>query len=126
MLSGATFWTTTHGAPGNAAKRAREFESQGWSGMGIVDSQNLSGDVYVAAALAAEATKTLLLATAVTNPYTRHPATAAAAAATLQAESSGRFVLGLGRGDSALAHIGLAPVPLRQFEAHARRLQGYL
>jgi 5,10-methylenetetrahydromethanopterin reductase len=119
-------WTGSHGVPGNAGPQARRLEDEGWTGMGIVDSQCLSGDPYVAAALAAAATTRLKLATAVTNPVTRHPAVAATSAASVQAESGGRFVLGIGRGDSALAYIGLAPAPPAQFERHLTRLQGYL
>ena len=119
-------WTPGVGIPGFAAPRARRVEAEGWTGMGIVDSQCLSGDPYVAAALAGAATSTLKLATAVTNTATRHPSVAATAAASVQAETGGRFVLGIGRGDSALAYIGLAPAPPRQFERHLERLQGYL
>jgi 5,10-methylenetetrahydromethanopterin reductase len=62
----------------------------------------------------------------VTNPVTRHPAVAATAIATVQGESGGRAVLGIGRGDSALAHLGLAPAPVPVFERYLERLQGYL
>jgi 5,10-methylenetetrahydromethanopterin reductase len=67
-----------------------------------------------------------MLATGVTNPVTRHPAAAAAAIATVQAESDGRAVLGIGRGDSALAHLGLSPAPVAVFRRYLVRLQGYL
>jgi len=107
--------TARIGVPGYAAARVRRVEAEGWTGMGIVDSQCLSGDPYVAAALAGAATSRLKLATAVTNTATRHPAVAATAAASVQAEIGGRFVLGIGRGDSALAYIGLAPAPPAQF-----------
>lgn len=120
------FWTGGHGVPGFAAARAPQLEDEGWSGMGIVDSQCLSGDPYVAAAMGGAVTSRLKLATAVTNSVTRHPAAAATAAASVQAETGGRFVLGIGRGDSALAYIGLAPAPLAQFDRHLERLQGYL
>jgi 5,10-methylenetetrahydromethanopterin reductase len=119
-------WTPGPGIPGRAGDYARRLEAEGWTGMGIVDSQCLSGDPYVAATLAGAATSTLKLATAVTNTVTRHPAAAATAAASVQAETGGRFVLGIGRGDSALAYIGLAPAPLGQFAHHVERLQGYL
>jgi 5,10-methylenetetrahydromethanopterin reductase len=119
-------WTPGTGIPGRAGEHARRLEAEGWTGMGIVDSQCLSGDPYVAAAMAGAATSTLKLATAVTNTVTRHPAAAATAAASVQAETGGRFVLGIGRGDSALAYIGLAPAPLGQFANHLARLQGYL
>jgi 5,10-methylenetetrahydromethanopterin reductase len=119
-------WTPGPGVPGRSADAARKLESEGWTGMGIVDSQCLSGDPYVAAAMACGATSTLKVATAVTNTATRHPAVAATAAASVQAESGGRFVLGIGRGDSALAYLGLAPAPVGQFAKHLERLQGYL
>lgn len=125
-MSATEVWTAGVGVPGRAVERARRMEAEGWTGMGIVDSQCLSGDPYVAVALAGAATTTLRLATAVTNSVTRHPAVAAASAASVQAETGGRFVLGIGRGDSALAHLGLAPAPPAQFEHHLERLQGYL
>ena len=40
----------------------------------------------------------------------------ASAAATLQAESGGRAVLGIGRGDSALRQIGRHPVHVDELE----------
>src|SRR5262249_11109262 len=40
--------------------------------------------------------------------------------------SNGRAVLGIGRGDSALAHLGRAPARLAQFERYLRQLQTYL
>ncbi len=112
--------------PRSAVKQARRAEDEGWDGLGLVDSQNLAGDPYIELALAAHATTSLRLGTAVTNPITRHPATMATAIATVQAESSGRAVLGIGRGDSALAHLGLAPAPVASFERFLARLQGYL
>ena len=112
--------------PGVAAPTAAWAEGAGWDGMLVVDSQNLSGDPYVALAMAAKETSTLGLGTGVTNPATRHPAVTASAIATVQAESRGRATLGIGRGDSALAHLGLAPAPLAVFDDYLRRLQAYL
>ena len=114
------------GIPGFSVRQARRAEDEGWDGIGFVDSQNLAADPFVELALAAQATTTLRLATAVTNPLTRHPAAMAAAAATVQAAAGGRFVLGIGRGDSSLAHLGLAPAPVAMFERYLERLQGYL
>jgi 5,10-methylenetetrahydromethanopterin reductase len=62
----------------------------------------------------------------VTNPATRHPAVTASAAATLQAETGGRAVLGLGRGDSALTQIGREPVSVAELERALVAIQGYL
>ena len=91
----------------------------------LVDSQNLAADPFAELALAASATSRILVGTAVTNPITRHPAATAAAIATVHAESDGRAVLGIGRGDSSLAHLGLSPAPPAVFARYLERLQGY-
>lgn len=120
------FWLAGASAPGRTAALARRAEDEGWDGWALVDSQNLACDPYVHLGLAAEATTRLKLATGVTNPLTRHPAAAATAIATVHAESGGRAVLGIGRGDSSLAHLGLAPASPASFERYLVRLQGYL
>jgi 5,10-methylenetetrahydromethanopterin reductase len=112
--------------PKLAVRQAERAEAGGWDGIAFVDSQNLAGDTYVALALAARATSRLRIATGVTNPWTRHPAVTASAIATVQAESGGRAVLGIGRGDSALAYIGLAPAAVPVFERYLVRVQAYL
>src|SRR5499426_3689864 len=119
-------WTTGAGIPGLAARHAAAAEAAGYDGLALVDSQNLAGDCYVGLALAARETTRLRLATGVTNPVTRHPAATAAAIAAIHAESGGRAVLGIGRGDSALAHLGYAPAPVAVFERTLERIQGYL
>jgi 5,10-methylenetetrahydromethanopterin reductase len=119
-------WSAGAGSPGRIGEMARRLEEEGWDGLALVDSQNLAPDPYVLLGLAAASTSRLGLATGVTNPLTRHPAAAATAAATVHAASGGRFVLGIGRGDSALAHLGLAPASPSAFEAYLSRLQGYL
>lgn len=127
MSAGAVeFWTSGVGLPRSTVRQARRAEDEGWDGIGLVDSQNLAADPFIELAMAAAATERLQLATAVTNPVTRHPAAMATAIATVQAESDGRAVLGIGRGDSALAHIGLAPAPVAVFDRYLARLQGYL
>ena len=120
------FWTKTVAAPTRAAEFALEAEDRGWDGIDVVDSQNLSGDPYVFLALASTTTRKLGLATSVTNPVTRHPAVTASSALSVQLLSRGRMVLGIGRGDSALAHLGRAPARLRWFENHMVNLQAYL
>lgn len=45
----------------------------------------------------------------ITDPYTRHPALTAAAAATLQELTGGRALLGLGAGSTGFPALGLAP-----------------
>jgi 5,10-methylenetetrahydromethanopterin reductase len=120
------FWTVGVSAPRSIGRYAAKLEADGFDGVAVVDSQNLSGDPYVALAMAAVNTSRLGLATGVTNPYTRHPAATASSIASVQSLSGGRAVLGIGRGDSALAHLGLSPAPVSVFASYLRRLQGYL
>ncbi len=127
------FWTSGRGRATSddprvfdSAKQARRAEELGYDGITYVDSQNLASDCYVALAVAAHATERLKLGTGVTNSFTRHPAVTASAIATIQAESRGRAYLGIGRGDSALAHLGLAPHAVPAFERYLAELQGYL
>ena len=102
-------WTLTHSNPQHAYDVAKRAEAQGWHGMLVVDSQNLAADSYVALTLAATGTDRIGLGTGVTNSVTRHPAVTASAAMAVQTVSGGRMVLGIGRGDSALAHLGRSP-----------------
>lgn len=119
-------WTTRIPEAGTAVAQAQRAEQAGWAGVTFTDSQNLVGDPFVAAALAADATSTLRFATGVTNAHTRHPAALATVAATVQETSGGRFVLGIGRGDTALFHLGLEPMPVARFARRTTDLQTYL
>ena len=109
-------WTTGVASPRGSARTAKQLEDAGWAGFQVVDSQNLSGDPYVALALAATATTRLGLATGVTNTVTRHAAVTASSIGSVQRLSNGRAYLGIGRGDSALAHLGRGPARLASFE----------
>jgi len=120
------FWTATVASPRGSAEFAAHAEDAGWDGMLVVDSQNLSGDPYVSLAMAAGGSIDLGLGTGVTNPVTRHAAVTATSAASVQKISAGRMVLGIGRGDSALAHLGHAPAKLKWFESYLENLQAYL
>ncbi len=120
------FWRVSHGGLKIAGARARQYEDQGWDGSTVGDSQCRGPETYVMLTLAMAATTTIKLCSWVTNPLTRHPAVAADALATLQVESGGRMQVGIGRGDSALAFLGLAPVPVDYFGHYVRRLRGFL
>ena len=102
-------WLGTFPFAGGVTELAQMAETDGWDGLALTDSQNLAGDVFAALCLAGHATTTLKLATGATNPSTRHPAVVASAIATVQVESGGRAVLGIARGDSALAYLGRPP-----------------
>jgi 5,10-methylenetetrahydromethanopterin reductase len=128
MIAGMSieFWSNGAGMPSAFVRRAKRIEEAGYDGITIVDSQNLSGDCYVALALAAAETERLMLGTGVTNPFTRHAAVTACAIATVHAVSGGRAWLGIGRGDSALAHLGFSPASPELLAGYLRKLQGYL
>lgn len=49
-------WTTGVASPRGSARTARQLEDAGWAGFQVVDSQNLSGDPYVALTMAATTT----------------------------------------------------------------------
>ena len=119
-------WTTGLSHVKVVARSAERAEREGWDGMLVVDSQNLSGDPFVGLALAARETSRLRLGTGVSNPATRHPAAAAAAIGSVHVASGGRAVFGVGRGDSALAHLGLAPAPLADLVRFVRATRAYL
>lgn len=108
------------------AEYAKRAEEAGWHGIGILDNQNLCGDIYVSLALAASNTERIQLSTDVTNPVTRHPAVTAGAIASIQEASEGRAVLGIGRGDSALAFVGHAPAYVKVLDSYLEALQAYL
>jgi 5,10-methylenetetrahydromethanopterin reductase len=120
------FWITGVASPRGSARTAARIEEAGWDGFLVVDSQNLSGDPYVALAMAATTTSVLGLGTGVTNCVTRHAAATACAIASVDRVSGGRAVLGIGRGDSALAHLGRAPAKPAVFARYLRQLQAYL
>jgi 5,10-methylenetetrahydromethanopterin reductase len=119
-------WTYRHAAPGRFERQAQRAESEGWDGIALGESQNLTADPFVELGIAARFTSRILLGTSVAITATRHPATTATAIATVQEESAGRAVLAIGTGASAVAHLGMRPMPVRQFERYLRRLAGYL
>jgi 5,10-methylenetetrahydromethanopterin reductase len=111
---------------GASPREAEAIEAQGWDGQMFMDSQCLSADPWAQMGVWASATARLLLSTGVTNPLTRNLAVTAGAAVTVQAISGGRAVLGIGRGDSAHAYLGHAPVGTRRFERALVHLQTLL
>ncbi|PZH18832.1 hypothetical protein C1I97_03165 [Streptomyces sp. NTH33] len=118
------FWTNlTSKDPRQAFAEAAKLEADGWDGAVMVDSPCMFPEVWACLAVCAQATSRMKLATEVTNPITRHPSVTAAAAASLQMISDGRAVLGVGRGDSALAYVGASSMPISAFEHYLEVLQ---
>ena len=120
------FWQVSFPIPGRSETIARNCESAGWDGLCFPDTQCLAGDVYGALCLAAKATSSLKLMVGVTNPVTRHAAVTASAIATVQVESEGRAILGMGRGDSSLGYLGQNPAPPAVLETYITQVQCYL
>lgn len=120
------FWL--HGFPvaGHTKDWAGRAERRGFTGVLLADSETLVADPYVELGLASMATRDVHLGVAVTNPITRHPAVTASAIATVHAESGGRAVLGIGRGDSALRQISLKPASLADFKQSVIDVRRYL
>ena len=119
-------WLHAFAYPGKVAQLARQAEAWGFAGLLLADSQSLTADIWIELALAGAATSRLRLGPGVTNPLTRHIAVTASAAATLQAETEGRAVLGLAQGDSALTQIGRKRLSVEEFERQLQLLQGLL
>lgn len=112
--------------PGRSARIAERLEAQGFASALFTDSQNLAPEVWSSLALAAGATSRIRLGTGVTNPITRDPALTAASALTLQVESGGRAILGIGRGDSSVQRIGREAMPVERFEDYVAAVREYL
>ena len=120
-------WISDGGRAGQrTADTARRIEDEGWDGYSLGDSHTFAPDPYPLLGAAAAATSRLKLGTWVTNPVTRHVAITAASIGAVQSESAGRAYLGIARGDSPLAHLGLSPSSPRAFERYLVQLQSYL
>ena len=112
--------------PGRFAATARMVEELGFASLHIPDSQNLAPEVWGQLMIAAGATKRIRLGPGVSNSVTRDPALTACSALSLHAESGGRAVLGIGRGDSSVQRIGRTLDPVARFERYLAQVRGYL
>jgi 5,10-methylenetetrahydromethanopterin reductase len=74
----------------------------------VADEQFLR-DAWVQLGAIAAVTSRVSIGICVTDPYIRHPALTATAAATLQELSGGRAILGLGAGSTGFSALGLEP-----------------
>ena len=119
-------WKATVHVAGTAVETGVQAELDGFDGLSFGDTQHIAADPYCGLCLVARATERLKLLVGVTNPVTRHPAVTAASIATVQAESAGRASLGVGRGDSSLAYLGLPPATFQETERYLARLRVYL
>jgi 5,10-methylenetetrahydromethanopterin reductase len=108
------------------ADLAELAEDLGFAGIWVADSQSIFRDAFAALTLSAARTQALSLATAVTNPVTRHPATIACSFATIDELSGGRAILGIGVGESSVETLSLRPARLARLEQAALVLRGLM
>ncbi len=120
------FGIVMEASPGYTARLAAEVEAMGFDIVLCPDTQCLSPDPYGQLSLAAASTRRLRLGTGVTNPYTRDASVTAGALATLQLESGGRAMCGIGRGDSSTAHIGRRNATTAELRLYVEQLRTYL
>ncbi len=91
------------------------------------DSQCYIANPFARMAAAGAATVRLRMVTCGLPPVTRHPSVAAASAMTVNAQSPGRVILGIARGDSALLTIGRpGAADLDEFVPFAEDVRAYL
>ncbi|MGH7846349.1 MAG: LLM class flavin-dependent oxidoreductase [Candidatus Binatia bacterium] len=94
---------------------AKLSEDLGFSHIWVGDSHLIWREAYVNMAAAALNTSKVKLGTGVTNPVTRHPSVVASAYATLEELAPGRFIVGIGLGDSSVETMGMKPARLGFF-----------
>ena len=109
-----------------AIERSRQAEALGYEAMYIADSQLTCLDPFQVLAICAGQTKRLRLGTAVTNMVYRDPTVLAGSAATLNAISEGRAILGMGTGDGPVYTLGRKATPMAQFEEGLKTMRELL
>ena len=88
------------------AEHVKLAEALGYTHAWVDDSQMLFSDPYVSLTLCALQTESIALGVGVTNPGTRIAAVTANAMATINRLASGRMLLGIGTGNTALRVMG--------------------
>ena len=111
--------------PKCSADMASLIEEMGFDSILCPDTQNLSADPYGQLSLIANATSRIKMGTGVTHPVTREAAVTASAMATLQEESDGRAICGIGRGDSSAAHIGKRQATTEELRSSVLTIKNY-
>lgn len=108
------------------AANAALAEQVGFESAWIIDSQLLCREVTISLAACLMRTKTLRVATGVTQPTTRHLSVVASAAATLQEMAPDRVMLGFGTGFSSLKTIGKPAARIDELERFTGELRALL
>jgi 5,10-methylenetetrahydromethanopterin reductase len=108
MQVGFFFWPFS---PELVIRMAEAAERYGYDMIGIADTPGNAMDPWVAMALASRSVQRPRIALCVGNLTTRHPATTAAAIASIDLIAPGRAVLGIGTGHSSPRNLG---IPVRR------------
>jgi probable F420-dependent oxidoreductase len=93
---------------------AQQAEAAGFSHVWTFDSHLLWQEPFVIYSQILAATSSVLVGPMVTNPATRDATVTASMFATLNSAYGNRTICGIGRGDSALRTLGIAPTTLAE------------
>jgi 5,10-methylenetetrahydromethanopterin reductase len=93
-------------SPETTVRLARLADSGGFHDLWFAD-EKFYRDPFVSLTHVAQHTRSIRLGTCVSDPFTRHPALIAMAAASLDEVSNGRAIVGLGAGFSGLEAMGV-------------------
>jgi 5,10-methylenetetrahydromethanopterin reductase len=109
-----------------APEHARLAEELGYERVWFYDSPALYGDVWVALARAADATRKIGLGTAVLVPNLRHVVTTAAAIGTVEELAPGRLVVAIGTGFTGRMVMGQKPLSWKFVTEYVKQLRALL
>jgi 5,10-methylenetetrahydromethanopterin reductase len=101
-------------------------EALGWDAAFQPDSQLRRRDTYVFLAAAAGATSRISLSPFIANPVNRHPSVTASSIATIDELASGRVLIAMGVGDTAVRLAGLRPAKVAELESATRMIRSLL
>jgi 5,10-methylenetetrahydromethanopterin reductase len=107
-------------------EQAALAEKLGYERVWLADSPALYGDVWIAVAEAARATRRIGLGTSVLIPSLRHVVATAAAIAHVEALAPGRLRVAFGTGFTGRRMLGQKALPLAKLEAYVRQLRALL
>ena len=102
---------------------SKQAEDLGYSHIWVGDSHLIWREAFVNMAAVALNTSKVIIGTGVTNPVTRHPSVLASGYATLDELAPGRFVVGIGLGDSSLETMGRKQARLAEFETAVAQMR---
>ncbi|MFB9887393.1 TIGR03842 family LLM class F420-dependent oxidoreductase [Balneatrix alpica] len=110
-------------SPQRARHLVRQAEAAGFTHCWFYDSHVLWRECYPAIAMCMEHTRTMKFGPCVTNPNSRDWSVAGSLFASLALQSEGRFVVGLGRGDSAMRVMGKKPATLARVAEFTQKVK---